>query len=126
MPGCARVQIQDANMPSKAGEITSPPAAYRLHPRHQHVKRRRHPVEEAGPPEPERDEPEQVGEQVIRAAVPAARWPFDNPAHAVYANKRTKTPTAASKINAKIPIVTNHIRFMFPSSLGRGMMAEMS
>ena len=92
-----------------------------------HIKCCRHPVEEAGPPEPERDEPEQVGEQVIRAAVPAIGRAFDNPAHAVYASKRTSSPTAASNKNAKIPIVTNHIRFMFPSRcLGRGMMAEMS
>lgn len=110
MPGCARVQIQ----------------AGRLHPRHQHIKCSRHPVKEAGPTKAKGHEPEQVGQHVIGLTIPAVFWAVKCPAHAVYASKRTKTPTAASNKNAKIPIVTNHIRFMFPSLLGRGMMAGMS
>ena len=88
------------------------------------VQRCRHPIEEASPPEAKGHEPQQVRQQVIRAAVPAIGRAFDDPAHAVYASKRTNTPTAASNKNAKIPIVTNHIRFMFPSLLGREIMGE--
>lgn len=98
----------------------------RLHPRHNRINSRFQPSERLCAAKHYEHQQAPIPEVGVRAAVPAIRWAFQGPAHAVYASSRTKTPTAASNKNAKIPIVTNHIRFMFPSSLGRGMMAEMS
>lgn len=67
---------------------------------HKHVQCRRHPVKETRPPEPERYKPQKVREQVIWLAVPAICGTANNPAHAVYAQARTRKPTAASNKNA--------------------------